>query len=65
MKRTRKLGFQLAIPLNSEVLATQPNLVAWGIVLRLDSLIVGLLLKFLGVVEILLANGHEVIELGR
>ena len=64
-KRTEKLGFQLAILLSSEVLATQPDLVARGIALRLDSFIVGLLLKFLGVVEILLANGHEVSELGK
>ena len=65
MKKTEKLGFQLAIPLSSEVLATQPDLVARGIASKLDSLIVGSLLKFLGVVEILLANGYEVLELGR
>ena len=65
LKKDWKLGFQLAIPLSSEVFATQPNLVTQGIALRLDSLIVGLLLKFLGVVEILLTNGHEVLELKR
>ena len=47
------------------MLAIQPDLVARGIALRLDSLIVGSFLKFLGVVEILLANGHEVLELRR
>ena len=65
LEKTEKLGFQLVIPLGSKVLATQPDFVAQGIASRLDSLIVGLLLKFLGVVEILLANGHEVLELGR
>ena len=44
---------------------TQPDLVFWGIALGLDPLIMGLLLKFLGIVKILLANGHEVSKLGR
>ena len=47
------------------MLATQSDFVAWSIALELDPLIVGLLLKFLGIVEILLANGYEVLELGR
>ena len=53
------------IPLNLKVLAIQSDLVAQGIASGLDSLIVGSLLKFLGVVEILLANGHEISEFGR
>ena len=47
------------------MLATQPDLVAWGIALRFDPLIMGLLLKFLDIVKILLANGYEVLELER
>ena len=47
------------------MLATQPDFVARGIALKLDFLIVGSLLKFLGVMEILLINGHEISELGR
>ena len=47
------------------MLATQLDLVAQGIVLRLDSFIMGLLLKFLGVMEILLANSHEISEFGK
>ena len=45
--------------------ATQPDLIAQGIASGLDSLNVGLLLKFLGVVEIQLVIGHEVSELER
>ena len=55
---TEKLGFQLTIPLSFKVLATQPDFIALGIALRLDSFIVGLLLKLLCVAEILLANGY-------
>ena len=65
MKKTKKLGFQLTISLNSKELATQPDLVTQGIALKLDSFIMGLLLKFLGVIEILLVNGHEVLGFGR
>ena len=47
------------------MLATQPNLISGGIALKLDYFIMGSLLKFLDVVVILLANGHDVLELGR
>ena len=53
------------ILLSLEMLAIQLNLVAQSIALGLDPLIVGLLLKFLGVVEILLAYGHQLLEFGR
>ena len=43
--------------------ATQLDLVAQGIALGLDLFIVGLFLKFLGMIELLLANGHEILEL--
>ena len=45
--------------------ATQLDFAAQDIALELNPLIVGLLLKFLGIVEILLANGHEVSKLRR
>ena len=64
-KKAKKLGFQLVIPLSFEVFATQPDLVDRDIALRLDFLIVSSLLKFLGIVEILLVNGHEVSKLGK
>ena len=60
---TKKLGFQLAIPFGFEVLTTQPDLVTWGVALWLDTFIMGSLLKFLGVVEILLAHGHQLSSL--
>ena len=59
------MGFQLVILLSSEVLATQPNLVSQGIALELDLLIMGLLLKFLGLIEILPVNGYDILELGK
>ena len=65
MKKTKKLGFQLAIPLSFEVLATQPDFVARDIALKLYSLIMDLLLKFLDMVEILLANVYKVLEIER
>ena len=63
-KKTEKLGFQLAIPLSFEVLATQPYFVAWGIALWLDTFIMGSLLKLLRMVEVLLVNGHQLLQLG-
>ena len=53
------------ILLSFEVLTIQPDLVAQDIASRLDFFIVGLLLKFLGVVKILLANDYEILELRR
>ena len=45
--------------------ATLTNLVSQSIALRLVPPIVGSFLKFLGTIKILMANGHEVLELGR
>ena len=64
-KKTEKLGFLLAIPLGFEVFAIQPDLVAWGKASWLDIFIVGSLLKFLGVVEVLLAHVYQLSELGK
>ena len=61
---TKKLGFQLAILLSFEVLATQPYLVASGVASWLDTFIVGSILKLLCVVEVLLTSGHQILELG-
>ena len=47
------------------MLAIQLDLVARSIALRFDSLIVSSFLKFLDVIDILLANGYEVLELGK
>ena len=49
---------QLAVPLGLNELAIQPNLLAGDVALRLDSLIVGSLLKFLGMVEVLAIYDH-------
>ena len=65
MKKIKKLDFQLVILLNFEIFAIQPDLVAQGIASRLDSLIMGLFLKFLDMVKILLINDHEVSKLRR
>ena len=64
MKKTEKLGFQLTIPLSFEMLAIQPDLIAWGVASWLNTFIVSLLLKFLGVLKVLLANDYQLSELG-
>ena len=56
-----KLSFQFAILLDYELFITQPDFIAWSIALRLYSLIMGLFLKFLGVVDILLVNGYKIL----
>ena len=45
------------------MLITQPNLVAWGVALSLDIFVVGLLLKFLSMIEVLLISGYQILEL--
>ena len=47
------------------MLAIESDLIAWDIALELDPLIMGLLLKFLSVVEILLTYGYQLLELER
>ena len=46
------------------IFAFQPNFIADSIALRLDASIVSLFLKFLGIIEIFLANNHPFFELG-
>ena len=63
-KKTERLSFQLTIPLSFKMHATQPNFVAGGVVLELDTFVVGLFLRLLYMVEVLLANGHQLSKLG-
>ena len=60
-----KFGFQLIILFSFDMFATQINFITQGIVLRLDSFIVNLFLKFLGMIKILLVNGYKVLEFRR
>ena len=59
----KKLCLQLAVPLDLDELAIQLNLLAGGVALRLDFLIVGSFLKFLGMVEVLETYDHQLSEL--
>ena len=62
---TKKLGFQLAISFSFKIFVTQPYLIAWSIVLWLDTFIIGLILKLLYVMEVLLTIDHQISELGK
>ena len=42
-----------------DIIAIQSNFIAKGVASRLDSLIVSLFLKFLGMVEVFLANNYQ------
>ena len=59
----KELCLQLAVPLGLDELAIQPNLLAGGVAPRLDSLIMGSLLKFLGMVEVLATYDYQLSEL--
>ena len=63
LKKTKKLSFQLTIPLSFEVSTTQLDFIVKSIALKLDFLIVGLLLHFLCMIEVLLANNHQFLKL--
>ena len=58
-KRSKELRLQLPVSFGLDVFAVQPNFITGGIAPRLDAFIVGLLLTFLGMVEVLLANDHQ------
>ena len=62
LERPKELRFQLLVPLSLDILAVQPNFLARGVALRFDSLIISLFLKFLGMIEIFLANNHQFSE---
>ena len=59
----KELCLQLTVRLGLDKLVVQPNLLAGGVAPRLDSLIVGSLLKFLGMVEVLATYNHQLSEL--
>ena len=61
-ERLKKLCLQLPVAFGLNIFAVQPNFLARSVTPRLDSLIVSLLLKFLGMVEVFLANSHQFSE---
>ena len=58
-KRSKELRLQLPVSFGLDVFAVQPNFITGGIAPRLDAFIVGPFLKFLGMVEVLSANNHQ------
>ena len=62
LERPKELCLQLAVLLGIDELAIQPNLLTGDIALRLDSLIVGSFLEFLGMVEIFATYNHQLSE---
>ena len=58
-KRSKELCFQLPILFGLNVFAVQPNFITRNIAPRLDAFIISPLLKFLSVMEVLLANNHQ------
>ena len=58
-EQPKKLCLQLPVTLALDVFAVEPNFLARSIVSRFDSLIVNLLLKFLGMMEVFPANNHQ------
>ena len=58
----KELCFQLAVPLGLDELAIKPNLFVGGVASWLDSLIVGLFLELLGIVEIFATYNHQFSE---
>lgn len=62
-KKAKKLWFELSISPYSDIFAIKPNFLTWCLVARLDSLVMGSLLKFLSIKLILLANRHQVSQL--
>ena len=63
MKKTEKHDFPFEILIKFEVFITQPDIVIWGITLWLKIFIMGLLLKFLSIVEVLLTRSQQFSEL--
>lgn len=63
LEQTQKLGFKLLILLCFDLFVIEPNLLPWCIAARLYALIVSLLLLFLGVKLVLLANWYQVSQL--
>ena len=58
LKRFQKFRLQLLVLFSFDLFAIQPNFIIKSIASRLDAFIVGLFLKFLSVIEVLLANNY-------
>ena len=58
-KRFKKLCLKLPVLFDFDVFTVQPNFITRDIAFRPDAFIVSLLLKFLSVIEVLLANNHQ------
>ena len=61
-KRLKELCLQLSVTFDLDIFAVQPNFLTGGVAPRSDSLIVSALLKFLGMIEIFLANNYQLSE---
>ena len=59
LKQSKELCLLLPVLFGLDVFAIQLNIFARSIAPRLDALIVGPLLKFFGMVEVLMANDHQ------
>ena len=53
------LCLKLPVLFGLDVFAIQPNFITRGIAPRLDAFIVGPFLKFLGIIEVFIANNHQ------
>ena len=62
MGRPKKHYLQLAVPFGLNEFAIQPNLLARGKTLRLDSFIMGSFFELLGMVEIFAIYNHQFSE---
>ena len=56
---SKKLCLQLPVLLGLDIFAVQPYFVTGGIASRLNAFVVGSLLMFLGMVEVLSANKYQ------
>ena len=59
LERPKELCLQLLVAFGLDIFAIQPNFFTRGIAPRFYSLIVSSFLKFLGMVEVFLANNHQ------
>ena len=62
-KKTKEFDFQLSIFFGFDIFTVQPNLIIKSIASRLCASIMGLLLKVLGMMEVLTVNQHEFLKL--
>ena len=63
MKKSEELGLKFAILFGLDIFAIQPNFVARSVALELYSLVVGLFLKLLSMVEVVPTHSHQFSEL--